>query len=69
MRKFIVTLFLLYFILPSYADINKSTIKKYNNMPQGTFKKQRNGVIAQYDKTGKIIGKYKADNGRYYRIK
>ena len=38
-------------------------------MPQGTFKKQKNGTIVQYDKNGKKIGKYKLDNGRYYRLK
>ena len=39
------------------------------NMPQGTFKKKRNGTIVQYDKKGKKIGVYKLSRGTYIKIK
>ncbi len=77
MKKFLTTIFIFGILSPAFADINdakmpelnKATIKKHNNLPQGTFKKQKDGTIVQYDKNGKKIGKYKLDSGRYYRFK
>lgn len=69
MKKFLTVLCLLLFASASYAEISNLPAKKFNNMPEGTFKKQKNGTIVQYDKNGKKIGKYKLDNGRYYRLK
>ena len=43
--------------------------RKYENMPQGTFKKSINGTINQYDKRGKKIGIYKIKNGKYVKVK
>lgn len=49
-----------------FADI---PARKYNNLPQGTFKKKRNGTIIQYNNQGKKIGEYKLNSGRLYRVK
>jgi hypothetical protein len=38
-------------------------------MPEGIFKKQRNGNFVQYDKKGKKIGTYKLKQGRLVLIK
>jgi len=77
MREFLIIICLLSILSPVFADINtatmpdinKAAIKRRTNMPQGTFKRQKDGTIVQYDKNGKKIGKYKLDNGGYYRFK
>ena len=63
MKKFFVILILLTFALCVYAD--EQYVKKYNNYPQGTFKKSRNGKIIQYDKNGKKVGVYNINSRKY----
>lgn len=38
-------------------------------MPQGIFKKKRNGEFVQYDKNGKKIGVYKISNRKCVKVK
>ncbi len=67
MKKLAASL-LIFFILPAAA----SEIPKYKyktSMPQGTFKKKRDGTIVQYDKRGKKVGTYKLQNGNYKKVK
>lgn len=66
MKKFLVILCLILFSSSVIAEINSA---KINKLPQGTFKKARNGNIVQYDNNGKKIGVYKLNNGSLVRIK
>ena len=66
MKKIFSLILLLSLFLPVFADI---TPKKYNNLPQGTFKKNWRGDIIQYDTSGKKIGVYKIQSRRYGKIK
>ena len=68
MKKSLVIALMLCLIAPCIAE-EKFSFSQNKNLPQGTFKKLRNGTIVQYDKNGKKVGKYKLDNGRYYRLK
>ncbi len=63
MKKLTCVLIAFCFVL----SVNASIPKK--NLPQGTFKKKRNGTIIQYNDKGKKIGIYKLENGRYKKIK
>ena len=62
MKIFVVLLTMLSLCIPTFAQIQ---VKNSNNLPIGTFKKKKNGTIVQYDKNGKIIGKYKIENTNY----
>ena len=64
MRKLIAILILLSFMPLAFAEI---PVRKYNNLPQGTFKKKKDGTIVQYDKNGKRIGVYKVNSGKNYK--
>jgi len=66
MKKFFSFILVLSLFSPVLAEV---TPIKYNNLPQGTFKKNRKGDIIQYDKNGKKIGVYKIQNRRYGKIK
>ena len=66
MRKVVVIFLVFIFSASVYANM---PAKKYENMPQGTFKKSMNGTIIQYDSKGKKIGKYKIKNGKYVKVK
>ena len=64
MRKLIAILILLSFMPLVSAEI---PARKINNLPQGTFKKKKDGTIVHYDKNGKRIGVYKIDSKTNYR--
>ncbi len=68
MRKLIVLLLILSFI-PTVIAAQNLQYKHKAAMPQGTFKKKRDGSIVQYDKQGRKIGTYKFENGSYKKIK
>lgn len=63
-----ITFFLLFMIsAPVFAEAPKAVYKK--NLPQGTFKKKKDGTIVQYNSKGKKIGTYKFSNGEYKKVK
>ena len=66
MKKFVV--FLLLIVLSGNVSAEQFTQSK-PVYPEGSFKKMRNGCIAQYNSKGKKIGVYKNINGRFVRIK
>ena len=66
MKKFLTILTLLAFSCTVFAAIPEKRIK---NLPQGTFRKTRNGTIVQYDKNGKKVGVYKVNSGKYVKTK
>lgn len=67
MKVLFTILCLICFTCSVFAVVPNSTrVRKY---PEGTFRKQRNGTIVQYNKSGKKIGVYKLNNGRYVRAK
>ena len=66
MKKILILSVLLSFSLSVYAELPQTRI---NSLPQGTFKKKRNGQIIQYDKNGKKLGIYKISSGRYVKVK
>jgi len=65
-RKFLSLIFLVLLLPPVFAETG---YRKYNNLPQGTFKKNWKGDIVQYDKTGKKIGVYRIQNVRNGKIR
>ena len=65
-KLFILFLTLIFSVSAVLAEI---PTKKLKNPPIGTSKKKRNGSIVQYDKSGKKIGTYKVNNGKYYQVK
>ena len=67
MKKFFAFLLIFSIMIPVFAEIPKKVYKK--NLPQGTFKKTRNGTYVQYDSKGKKIGTYKLNNGELKRTK
>ncbi len=67
MKKILIITFIFMIAGAVFADVQPT--KKYNNAPQGTFKKNRNGDFVQYDKNGKKNGVYKISKGKYYRVK
>ena len=67
MKRLIIIFTALCFILPATAEVNTASHRLSNkmckkNLPQGTFKKKKDGTIVQYDKNGKKIGTYKFSN-------
>ena len=66
MKKICVLFVILSFSLSVYAELPQTNL---NNLPQGTFKKNRKGQYVQYDKNGKKVGIYKIPNGRYVKVK
>ena len=66
MKKILISLMVLSFSLSVFAEIPQN---KSANLPQGTFKKRRNGQIIQYDKNGKKLGVYRVTSGRYIKVK
>ena len=56
-------------ILLCISQICYADVQRIGKMPQGTFKKARNGKIIQYNSQGKKIGTYKMVNGRYLIVK
>ena len=66
MKNLCILLIVLLFGLSAYAEITQN---KPNNLPHGSFRKNRSGQIVQYDKNGKRIGLYKVSNGRYVKLK
>lgn len=65
MKKFLALFFCFVFTTAVYAD---TSVKIKTNLPQGTFKKSRNGEIVQYE-NGKKTGVYKLKHGKYLRVK
>ncbi len=64
-RLFILILsFFLFSVVTADCAVNRT-----KSMPEGTFKKKKNGIIVQYDKNGKKIGEYKVGPGTYIKIK
>ena len=66
MRIILTFAVLLFFAATVFAQI---PVKKYDNMPQGTFKKSWSGKVVQYDKNGRKVGVYKLKNGKYVKVK
>ena len=66
MKKFFCLFFALLLFSSVLADTN---YKKFNNLPQGSFKRNWKGDIIQYDTNGKKIGKYKTQKIRNGKIK
>ena len=64
MKKFFVFLIMLSFSAAAFAAPSMR-----ENLPKGTFKKDRNGKIVQYDSHGKKMGIYKMNNGKYVKVK
>lgn len=63
MKRIIIVFVISCFILPAFAGVNTVNNRIYKkNLPQGTFKKKKDGTIVQYDKNGKRIGTYKFSN-------
>lgn len=69
MKKLAAILIILSFISPAVFAAEAPKYKYKTAMPQGTFKKKRDGTIVQYDKRGKKVGTYKLQNGSYQKIK
>ena len=67
MKKIFIFLLIFSIMIPAFAETPKKIYKK--NLPQGTFKKTRNGTYVQYDSKGKKIGTYKLNNGELKRVK
>ena len=63
MRNLVITFIFLSFFAFS-ATFAGTTQNKFNNLPQGTFKKNKHGQIIQYDNNGKKIGVYKIQTQR-----
>ena len=63
MKKILVLIIITLIAFPAYAVIPKQ------NLPQGTFRKKRDGTIVQYNDKGKKIGTYKLENGKYRKQK
>ena len=66
MKKFLVIFLSVIMVSPAWADL---TTRNTKNLPEGVFKKTRNGNIVQIDKNGKKIGVYKVVNGKFVKIK
>lgn len=66
MRALLTLFCLICFAGTSFSVVPTRRVRSY---PEGTFRKQRNGAIVQYDKNGKKIGIYKLNNGRYIKTK
>ena len=66
MRKVLVLITFFAFISTAFAGLPE---RKLKNLPEGTFKKTRNGTIVQYDKNGKKVGIYKLNSGKYVKTK
>lgn len=66
MKRVFTLIIILLFSASGFAQI---PAKKFENMPKGTFKKTWNGKIVQYDKSGKKVGLYKQNNGKYVKTK
>ena len=66
MKKFLVILILCAFTGSVWAEPPERKIK---NLPEGTFRKTRNGTIVQYDKNGKKIGTYKMNSRKYVKVR
>jgi len=64
-----ICILLLSLILITSTVHAQQTLERKNKLPQGVFKKQRNGQIIQYDNNGKKIGIYKIKNRKYVRVK
>ena len=67
MKRVIAIFLLLMISAPVFAEVPKAVYKK--NLPQGTFKKKKDGTIVQYNSKGKKIGTYKFSNGEYKKVK
>ena len=67
MKKFFALMLVFLVMFPVLAETPKKVYKK--NLPQGTFKKARNGNFVQYDSNEKKVGTYKLNNGELKRIK
>ena len=65
MRKLFVLLLISLFVSMVYAEqaINK------NSLPDGIFKKKRNGYYVQYNNKGKKLGVYKISKGKLVKVK
>ena len=66
MKKIIAVILLLLSVCTVQAAMPVRT--KMNSMPEGIFKKTRNGKIIQYNSKGKKIGIYELSGGRYVKI-
>ncbi len=66
MKKWFCLILSLFLLSPVFAETN---YKKFNNLPQGSFKRNWKGDIIQYDKNGKKIGKYRTQKIRSGKIK
>ena len=64
--KRLLTVILLFITTPALFAFAPEGYK--TNLPEGTFKRKRNGEIVQYDKKGKKIGKYKTIQGRFIKV-
>lgn len=60
MKRFFALLVLL--SMTGMAVFAELPERKFNNLPQGTFKKKKDGTIVQYNEKGKKIGTYKLDS-------
>lgn len=67
MKRLLTVFLLVFFIGAVNAEI--SAPRKFNSMPEGTFRKTKNGKIIQYNSKGKKIGTYKYADGRYVKVK
>ena len=66
MKRFLVIFLSVLLISPVWADLKPS---KNTNLPEGVFRKTRNGEFVQYNQKGKKIGVYKIINGRFTKVK
>ena len=62
MKKLLALFIAVSFAIP-YSFAANRPAGKIKNPPQGTFRKAKDGTIIQYDKNGRIIGKYNLSNG------
>lgn len=62
MKRFFAILSLLCIVTSAIAAEYPKYERKYTNLPQGTFKKKKDGTIVQYNDKGKKIGTYKFEN-------
>ena len=65
--KKLIAILLVFCMVPSVYAVPE--LKKRPNLPQGTFKKKKNGDVIQLDSKGKKIGIYRVKNGKYVKVK
>lgn len=66
MKKFLIIFLSIVLVSPVFAD---TTLKKTGSIPDGVFRKKKNGDFVQIDKNGRKIGIYRIVNGRFIKVK